>query len=101
MTEKVRYPLLQRENVPAYGAVRTVWIVFSLVSATGLTVILAPTLPWLPAVWWALITSMGGMAIMFVASALNLRKLRTGFQRLAAGGADPGIPPGWCPGPRV
>lgn len=40
---------------------------------------------------------MSGMAIMFVASLLNLRKLTPGFRRLAEGEHDPRIPPVWCP----
>jgi hypothetical protein len=40
---------------------------------------------------------MGGMAIMFGASALNLRKLRAGFARLSKGEPNPQIPPVWCP----
>jgi len=97
MADEVRYPLLRTENIPAYVTVMTVWIGFSLVSAVGLRAILAPTLTWTPAVIWALLTTMGGMAIMFGASALNLRKLRAGFARLSKGEPNPQIPPVWCP----
>lgn len=45
----------------------------------------------------ALVTVMAGMAILSVAGALNLRKLRKGFERLAMGDADPQIPPVWRP----
>lgn len=97
MTEESRYPLLRKENVPAYPAVMAVWIVFGLVSAAGLKVMLAPTLAWVSAVGWALVTAMGGMAIMFGASALNLRTLRAGFVRLSRGESDARIPAVWCP----
>ena len=97
MTEAGRYPLLRKENIPAYLTVLAVWIVFSLVSAAGLKLILAPTLTWPFALGWALVTAMGGMAIMFGASALNLRTLRAGFARLSKGEPDPQITPVWCP----
>jgi hypothetical protein len=40
---------------------------------------------------------MAGMGIMFGASAVNLRKLRPDFKRLASGAEDPEIPAVWCP----
>jgi len=95
--QEVRYPLLRKENVPAYLAVMAVWIGVSLVSAMLLVAASSAILGWLRAVGWALITTMAGMAIMFVASALNLRKLRAGFDRLSRGDMDPRIPAVWCP----
>jgi hypothetical protein len=97
MERSTRYPLLRRENVPAYVTVMAVWVGVSLVSAAALKVTVAPTLTWRLASIWALATTMAGMAIMFVASALNLRKLRAGFDRLSRGDTDPGIPRVWCP----
>ncbi len=52
---------------------------------------------WAPALIWAFISVMAGMGIMFGASAVNLKKLRPGFERLASGAKDPEIPPVWCP----
>jgi len=95
--QEPRYPLLRKKNIPAYLSVMAVWIGVSLVSAMLLVVASSATLGWLRAVGWALITTMAGMAIMFVASALNLRKLRAGFDRLSKGDANPGIPSVWCP----
>jgi hypothetical protein len=93
--EKAR--LFRRENIPAYMTVMATWIGVSAVSAAVLKAILAPALSWPSALDWALVTVLAGMAIMFVASALNLRKLRRGFERLARGEAHPEIPPVWCP----
>jgi hypothetical protein len=38
-----------------------------------------------------------GMAIMFGASLLNLRKMKAGFRELAEGKPAPAIPAVWCP----
>jgi len=97
MAEQVRYPLWRKENIPAYVTIMAVWIVFSLVSAAVLSLMLAPAISWPVALGWALLTAMGGMAIMFGASALNLLKLRPGFERLSKGDPDPAIPGVWCP----
>lgn len=97
MMQKTQYPLLRKENIPAYLAVMAAWIGVSLVSAMLLVATSSATLEWLRAIGWALISTMAGMAIMFVASALNLRALRAGFGRLARGEPDPKIPAVWCP----
>jgi len=97
MTEEVRYPLLRKANVRAYLTLMSVWIVFRLVSAAGLMMMLAPTLAWRPAVGRALVTAMGGRAIMVGASALNLPQLRAGFVRLSRGEPDAQIPAVWYP----
>ncbi len=89
--------LFRRENIPAYLAVMAAWICFSAVSSAILKITLAPTVSWLSALLWASMTVMAGMAILFVASALNLRYMREGFERLAQGDQDPKIPPVWCP----
>lgn len=89
--------LLRGENTPACLTVLTTWVCVFAVFGAGLKVTLVPALTWPAALSWALGTVMAGMAIMFVASALNLRKLRRGFQRLARGERDPDIPPVWCP----
>ncbi|NWG13459.1 MAG: hypothetical protein HXY20_08005 [Acidobacteria bacterium] len=92
-----RAKLLRRENAPAYLTVMATWACISAASAALLKEILAPALAWPAALSWALVTVMAGMAIMFFASALNLRKMRRGFERLARGEQDPQIPPVWCP----
>lgn len=92
-----RAKLFRLENIPAYLTVLATWACISALSAAALKLTLAPAVPWSAALGWALVTVMAGMAIMFVASALNLRKLRRGFERLARGEADPEIPPVWCP----
>lgn len=86
-----------RENAFAYGAVLLAWVAVAaaIAAAADLLVSGSPTL-----VGWfavALVAVMGGMAIMFVSSLINLRKLRPGFERLARGERDPEIPPVWCP----
>ena len=91
------YPIFRKENLPAYMVVMSSWCLFSLLSAMGLSLFLAPGLGFGPALIWAAITVMLGMGIMFGASALNLRKLGPGFKRLARGETDPNIPPVWCP----
>ena len=95
MTHK--YPLLSKRNVPAYAAVMGLWIVFSLLIAAGIRSTLGRQIAWGPAIIWSLVSVMAGMGIIFGASALNLRKLRAGFKRLASGAEDPNIPGVWCP----
>ncbi len=41
-------------------------------------------------------STLAGMAILFVASLLNLRKMKTGFRQIAEGNPSPVIPPVWC-----
>jgi len=95
MTHK--YPLVSKKNVPAYAAVLGLWIVFSLLIAAGIRSTLGRPIAWGPALIWSLVSVMAGMGIMFGASAVNLRKLRAGFKRLASGAEDPKIPGVWCP----
>ena len=95
MTHK--YPLLSKKNTPAYAAVLGLWIVLSLLIAAGILSTLGRQIAWGPAIIWSLVSVMAGMGIMFGASAVNLRKLRPGFERLAAGAEDPEIPGVWCP----
>ncbi len=94
---KIRYPLFSKNNIPAYAAVFGLWAVLSLLIAAGIRSRFGPVVDWWPALIWSLISVMAGMGIMFVASAINLRKMRAGFERLADGEADPGIPRVWCP----
>lgn len=90
------YPLFRKENIPAYITVLVAWALIACCSAVLLTA-LNNSISFLFALLWAALTVMGGMAIMFVASVLNLRKLTAGFRRLAEGQKDPQIPPVWCP----
>lgn len=90
------YPLFRKENVPAYVTVLIAGALIACCSAVFLTV-MDDSISFLFALFWAALTVMGGMAMMFVASVLNLRKLAPGFRRLAEGQKDPRIPPVWCP----
>jgi hypothetical protein len=73
------------------------WGGASAVLALLLTTVTADAVGWVTALVFAGLAVMSGMAIMFGASTVNLRKLRPGFERLAAGARDPAIPPVWCP----
>jgi phosphate/sulfate permease len=95
MTHK--YPLLSNKNIPAYSAVMGLWIVLSLLIAAGIRSTLGRSIGWTPAIIWSLVSVMVGMGIMFGASAVNLRKWRAGFKRLASGAEEPEIPGVWCP----
>jgi len=90
------YPLFRKENIPAYISVMGVWAVVTIIW-TVVLIAVSDSLPFLTAFVWAGATAMSGMAIMFVASIINLHKLAPGFQRLAEGKRDPQIPPVWCP----
>lgn len=90
------YPLFRRENVPAYFAVMGAWAVVTILSAVTLLYTF-DSMSSVRALVWAAVTTMAGMAIMFVASLINLRKLSPGFRRLAEGQSDPKIPHVWCP----
>jgi hypothetical protein len=90
------YPLFRKENLPAYLLILSTWAVLAVTCAATL-VLFAESLSFVVALIWAGVTVMLGMAIMFVASAMNLRKLAPGFKRLAEGQQDPQIPPVWCP----
>lgn len=46
---------------------------------------------------FSFIMVMSGMMIMFVASLLNLRKMRSGWEKMAKGEQDVDIPNVWCP----
>jgi len=92
-----KYPLFSIRNLPAYLAVLSMWFVVSILMAVLLHMASGNALGLFTAVAWSFISVMLGMAIMFGASAVNLRKLRPGFERLAAGAPDPEIPPVWCP----
>jgi len=95
MTHK--YPLLSTRNVPAYAVVLGLWVVLSLLIAAVMRSVLGQQIAWGPAIIWSLISVMAGMGILFGASAVNLRKLRPGFRRLASGAEDPEIARVWCP----
>jgi len=88
---------LRRENIPAYGAVMGTWLVLSAVLAALAAAALSDEPSFVALFIFSLIAVMAGMGIMFTASLLNLRKMRAGFERLAAGEPDPDIPPVWCP----
>ena len=92
-----RYPLVSRENMPAYLKVMATWAVFATTMAAALGRLSGGSISRPARLAWSAAAVMSGMAIMFGASALNLRKLRPGFERLADGAQDPGIPKVWCP----
>ncbi len=94
---KTKYPLLSSKNIPAYAVVMSIWIIISLISAFLMRHVSGGTIGWTAALVLGFSTVMAGMLIMFGASAVNLRKLRPGFERLAAGEKDPRIPRVWCP----
>ena len=87
----------RRENIPAYGAVMGTWLALSAVLAALAAAALSDEPSFVALFIFSLIAVMAGMGIMFTASLLNLRKMRAGFERLAAGEPDPDIPPVWCP----
>ncbi|MFN2349220.1 MAG: hypothetical protein ABR558_06565 [Thioalkalivibrio sp.] len=89
------YPLFHKANVPAYLTIIAAWSALSILNAILLSMV-AKTLPWTLLLASSGAAVMSGMAIMFVASILNLRKLEPGFERLSQG-QDPHIPPVWCP----
>ena len=92
-----RYPLLSAKNLPAYATVMLLWAGASVVMALSLRAVTDGAVGWAGSIAFAAVAVMLGMSIMFGASAVNLRKLRPGFERLADGASDPGIPQVWCP----
>jgi len=92
-----RYPLLSSRNLPAYATVMLLWAGVSVALAFILRAVTESAVGWLTALVFAAVAVMCGMSVMFGASAVNLRKLRPGFERLADGARDPAIPPVWCP----
>jgi len=91
------YPLVSRRNLPAYSKVIAAWAIISAAMAFVLGKLTDDSVSWRTRLAFSSIVVVLGMSIMFVASALNLRKLRPGFERLAQGAQDPQIPPVWCP----
>jgi hypothetical protein len=91
------YPLISTKNLPAYATVMLLWAFVSAALAFLLVTLTDGAVRWPVAVGFAAVSVMLGMSIMFGASAVNLRKLRPGFERLAQGAREPGIPPVWCP----
>jgi len=90
------YPLFRQENLPAYSTVMSAGGIVSVASAAALVVVTDSRL-FSVALVWAAATTMAGMAIMFVAGVINLRKLAPGFRRLAEGERNASIPPVWYP----
>lgn len=85
------------ENIPAYLTVLVVYILVSTAIAALARAVMGGNPSFLSLWIVALVAVMAGMSIMFVASLLNLRKMRSGFARLAAGESNARIPPVWCP----
>jgi hypothetical protein len=93
-------PTFRRENTGAYLAVLAVyaaavvleWLAGTMLLPGGVGVGSGWRLPLLCAA-----CTFAGMAIMFVASLLNLRKMKAGFRELAEGNPAPAIPSVWCP----
>jgi hypothetical protein len=73
------------------------WLGISVIIAVVIMVTSGAALEWEMAFVWSLVSVMAGMGIMFGASAINLSKLRPGFERLAEGQKGPDIAPVWCP----
>lgn len=94
---KQKYPLLSKKNIPAYSAVMGAWIVISILIAAAIIFVSNAPIGWKTVLPWSLVSVMAGMGIMFGASAVNLRTLRPGFERLASGERDSRIPRVWCP----
>ena len=92
-----KYPLFSPKNLPAYATMMSLWLGASVVIALLLRNMAAGAVGWFVALPVAALGVLSGMLIMFGASAVNLRKLRPGFERLAGGDKDPAIPPVWCP----
>ncbi len=84
-------------NLRAYLAVLAAWVVVSAAAAGLARAAMTGRPSFLGLLVLALAAVMGGMAIMFISSLANLRKLRPGFERLARGERDVDIPPVWCP----
>ncbi|MGV7928023.1 MAG: hypothetical protein AB2L13_03790 [Spirochaetota bacterium] len=94
---ETKYPLLSVKNIPAYAVVMGLWIIISIISMFLMRHVSDGGIGWTSALILGFASVMAGMGIMFGASAVNLRKLRPGFERLAAGEKDPQIPRVWCP----
>lgn len=90
-----RYSLYRRENLRARATMMALGFGFGTTSAAALHTFAAVV--WPVALAFGIGSAMAGMMLMFVASALNLRHMRLGIQRLAAGERDRQIPPEWCP----
>ena len=88
------YPLISKSNFKSYLRVLFFLIVISVVFAILLNFITQDK--FILKVIFSFFAVMLGMMIMFVASAINLIKLRKGFERLAEG-KEPNIPKVWCP----
>lgn len=87
----------RRENIPAYMTVLGVYLLVSTAIAALACAVVGQNPSFLSLWIMALVAVMAGMSIMFVASLLNLSKMRSGFARLAAGESNPRIPSVWCP----
>jgi len=89
----------RKENVPSYLKVVGSTVLLGLVAAAvGYSLVPSQGEGGMGTAFLisGLLGAFGGMAVMFTASLLNLRKLRPGFERLARG-EEPRIPSVWCP----
>jgi len=92
-----KYPLFSKKNIPGYTVVMGLWLVISILIALAILFVGNAAIGWKTALAWSLVSVMAGMGIMFGASAVNLRTLRPGFERLASGERDSRIARVWCP----
>jgi len=87
-------------NWPAYLAVTAIWVILCIICwQVGLTAVSESLRSEMSGVvaGVAFMAGFAGMAIMFGASLLNLKKMKGGFERLAKGELEPDIPSVWCP----
>ena len=93
--------ILRRENTGAYLVVLAVYAAVVIVEWLVGKALLLGTASGGESAWrlplLCAVCTFAGMAIMFVASLLNLRKMKAGFRELAEGKPAPAIPAVWCP----
>ncbi|MBC6490416.1 hypothetical protein BC349_05535 [Flavihumibacter stibioxidans] len=92
-----------RKNIPAYMAVMGAMLLVSIVLwavyiyiKTGV-ISLSQFSTYATELLFSIMMVMSGMMIMFIASLLNLRKMKKGWEAMAEGKREVKIPEVWCP----
>lgn len=91
------------KNIPAYMAVMAsvmaagilMWAIYLTVRTGGFE--LSYFQVYATELVFSLLTAMSGMMVMFTASLINLRKMKSGWEAMAQGKKDVQIPEVWCP----
>lgn len=92
-----------KKNIPAYLTVMTSMVLISILMWFFYLIVKTGTFQtshfseFKTELLFSVLMVMSGMMIMFIASLLNLQKMKKGWEKMAAGEKNVEIPEVWCP----